>query len=84
MPSLDQHPIRRFFERGILVTVNTDDPEMFGNTLAQEYRLLERELGFSRSQNRQLILNGIEASWLSADRKQRMKKNFEGDAMWYQ
>ena len=84
VPALDQHPIRRFFERGILVTVNTDDPEMFGNTLAQEYRLLERELGFSRSQNRQLILNGIEASWLSADRKQRMKKNFEGDAMWYQ
>lgn len=81
---LSQHPIRNFFERGILVTVNTDDPEMFGNNLAQEYRLLEQELGFSRSQTRQLILNGIEASWLSPDRKQDMKRGFQDDPMWFQ
>jgi adenosine deaminase len=80
--SLDQHPIRNFFERGILVTVNTDDPEMFGNTLAQEYSLLEQESGFSRSQTRQLILNGIEASWMPPDRKQVMKQSFENDPAW--
>ena len=80
--SLDQHPIRSFFERGILVTVNTDDPEMFGNTLAQEYRLLELELGFSRAQTRQLILNGIEASWMPPDRKQLMQQTFQTDPAW--
>ncbi len=80
--ALDQHPIRNFFERGILVTVNTDDPEMFGNTLAQEYSLLEQECGFSRSQTRQLILNGIEASWMPPDRKQVMKQSFENDPAW--
>jgi adenosine deaminase len=80
--SLDKHPIRSFFERGILVTVNTDDPEMFGNTLAQEYRLLEQELGFSRTQTRQLILNGIEASWMPPDRKQLMKQSFQTDPLW--
>ena len=81
--TLSRHPIRSFFERGILVTVNTDDPEMFGNSLAQEYRLLEQELRFSRSQTRQLILNGIEASWLPADRKQHMKQSFQDDPMWF-
>ena len=61
---------------------NTDDPEMFGNTLAQEYRLLEQELGFSRSQTRQLILNGIEASWMPPARKQLMQQNFQTDPAW--
>ena len=80
--AMDQHPIHDFFERGIMVTVNTDDPEMFGNTLAQEYRLLEQEAGFSRPQIRQLILNGIEASWMHSDRKQVMKQSFENDPLW--
>ena len=40
--SIDKHPMRRYFERGILITVNTDDPKMFGNTLAEEYTLLEK------------------------------------------
>jgi adenosine deaminase len=80
--TIDEHPIRDFFERGILVTVNTDDPEMFGNSLAQEYRLLEQESGFSRSQIRELIVNGIEATWLPHDRKQVMKQNFENDPAW--
>lgn len=80
--SLEQHPIRDFHERGILVTVNTDDPKMFGNTLAEEYRLLEQESGFTRDQVRQLVLNGIEATWMSGDRKEAMKQSFEDDSSW--
>lgn len=79
---LDQHPIRTFFESGILVTVNTDDPTMFDTTLAQEYRLLEAELGFTRKQTQQLILNGIDASWMPATRKKLMKRRFQDDPIW--
>jgi adenosine deaminase len=39
--SLKNHPVRRFYERGITVTINTDDPKMFGNSLAAEYKSLE-------------------------------------------
>lgn len=62
--SLREHPIRRFFERGILVTVNTDDPKMFGNSLAGEYRALQRELGFSDTEIRALIANSERAAWV--------------------
>ena len=62
--SLEKHPARCYFEHGILVTINTDDPRMFGNTLAEEFMLLEQVLGFSRDDIRSLILNGIRASWL--------------------
>ena len=62
--SLKEHPIRRFFERGILVTVNTDDPKMFGNNLAGEYRALQRELGFQDAEIRRLIENSERAAWV--------------------
>ena len=48
VPSLPAHPVRRFFEAGMVVTVNTDDPKMFQTRLADEYRLLEEQCGFSR------------------------------------
>jgi adenosine deaminase len=55
---------------------------MFGNTLAEEYRLLEEKAGFSRDQVRQLILNGIEATWMSEDRKELMGQSFVDDSNW--
>jgi adenosine deaminase len=70
--SLGEHPIRRFFEAGMLVTVNTDDPIMFQTCLADEYRLLEEECEFSRSDVRQLILSAIRSAWLPEERKKSL------------
>ena len=69
VPALDKPPVRCYFEHGILVTINTDDPRMFGNTLAEEFSLLEQVLGFSRDDIRTLIVNGIRASWLPEAQK---------------
>ncbi len=80
--SLAEHPARRYFERGILVTINTDDPKMFGNSLAQEFALLEQRLGFSHDDIRTLILNGIRAAWLPDARKASMLAAFRADPAW--
>lgn len=80
--SLEEHPVRRYFERGIVLTINTDDPKMFGTSLAEEFRVLEDQLGFSRREIRGLILNGINASWLSKDKKQQYVDMFCGDSSW--
>jgi adenosine deaminase len=82
--SLAEHPIRDYYQRGIIVTVNTDDPKMFGNSLAQEYSLLEAELGFTRDDIRALILNGIRVSWLPEDKKEALTDAFCGDPAWTQ
>lgn len=82
IPSIDSHPIRRFYERGLMVTVNTDDPKMFGNRLAEEYQLLETHLGFTHDDIRTLILNGIRSSWLPGDAKQRLIEEYRGDPNW--
>lgn len=80
--SLEEHPIRRYFDKGVTVTVNTDDPKMFGNSLAEEFLLLEEKLGFSRDEIRTLILQGIQSSWLAEDRKQQLTQEFRGDSAW--
>jgi adenosine deaminase len=80
--SLEAHPVKRYFERGIVVTINTDDPKMFNNSLAQEYQLLEEKLGFSRHDIRMLIIHGIESSWLSENQKQQLAASFYSDAAW--
>ena len=63
VPRIDDHPIRRFFERGILVTVNTDDPKMFGTSLAQEYEILVNSVGFLPNEITLLVENAVRASW---------------------
>lgn len=80
--SIDEHPVRKLFERGLFLTINTDDPQMFGNSLAQEYRLLVERLGFSRSDVRALILNALSASWLPAAKKSALTASFLSDPAW--
>lgn len=75
--SIKNHPIRDYFEKGIVLSINSDDPKMFGNSLAEEYRLLEEELGFSRDEIRSLILQSVQISWLSEEKKQNMIKRIE-------
>jgi len=76
VPSLAQHPVRRYVEAGLLVTVNTDDPKMFGNCLAEEYAGLESVLGLSRETVHEILLNGIRGSWLPDGRKVEMLRTF--------
>ena len=77
--SIGEHPVRHYFEKGIPISINTDDPKMFGNSLAEEYRLLATQFGFSRDEIREAILQGIETSWLSDRRKREMTKAFRED-----
>jgi adenosine deaminase len=81
-PSLEMHPIRRFVDAGMLVSVNTDDPAMFGLSLAGEYEALQRRLGFSDEEIRGLILNAIESSWLPEARKAELRSRTVTDEAW--
>jgi len=69
-PSFADHPLRPYFDAGLLVTVNSDDPAFFGSNLANEYRLAHSEQGFSRDELRRLAANSIRASFLPESSKQ--------------
>jgi aminodeoxyfutalosine deaminase len=66
---LMDHPVKHYFEEGLMVTLNSDDPPFFGATLLDEYLLAHREFEFSLEQLRELAANSIEASFLKPDRK---------------
>ena len=68
-PGFDVHPVREYFERGLMVTINSDDPPMFGSNLLEEYVLVQEKYGFSLDQMRELAANAVEASFLEPERK---------------
>ncbi len=63
-PSFAAHPLRKYFDAGLLVTLNSDDPAFFGSDLANEFLLAHHEQGFKRDELRQLAANSITASFL--------------------
>jgi adenosine deaminase len=80
--SVADHPLRRFRERGIAVSVNTDDPKMFGNCLVDEFVALEECQGLTRDDVRSLILAAVDASWLPAERKRRLAEECRAHPAW--
>jgi adenosine deaminase/aminodeoxyfutalosine deaminase len=68
-PSFASHPLRRLFDLGLMVTLNSDDPAFFGSDLANEYMLAHTEQEFTRDELRQLAANSIRASFLPEEAK---------------
>lgn len=82
VPSLKDHPLRSYYDQGLSITINTDDPVMFDTSLAKEYRSLVTDLGFSHSDIKDLILNGLRSSWLPPNRKKTLQDEFIANPAW--
>jgi adenosine deaminase len=65
VPNYDSHPAHHFLERGLLVTLNTDDPGISAIDLRHEYEVAAPAAGLSREQIRQAQHNALEAAFLS-------------------
>lgn len=68
-PALHEHPVRRYFEEGLMVTLNSDDPPFFGADLLDEYVLAHEAFEFPLDALREIAANSIEASFLPPERK---------------
>jgi adenosine deaminase/aminodeoxyfutalosine deaminase len=78
--AIAEHPVRRYFDQGIMVTLNSDDPAMFGTTLAGEYQLAQDAFGFTDEHLRELARNSFEASFLPAEKKLQFLNLFDSVA----
>jgi adenosine deaminase/aminodeoxyfutalosine deaminase len=61
--------LRSYFDAGLMVTLNSDDPAFFGSDLANEYLLAHTIQEFTRQELRQLAANSIRASFLPEPEK---------------
>ena len=71
VPSMREHPIRRFMQAGVRCTVSTDDPMVFGNSLNEEYAALVMDAGLSRTELVQIAANGFAVADLPPNVKAR-------------
>lgn len=76
-PDLAAHPLRRLFDAGVPVTINSDDPPLFNTTLNDEAALLAGAFGCDVAAADTILLNGVRGAFLPPERKAALLAAFE-------
>jgi adenosine deaminase len=71
-PDLGAHPIRRYYNDGIVVTLNTDSRLISGTTLTEEYLLAHEHLAFDWDELKEIALMGFQSAFLPYPRKRQL------------
>jgi adenosine deaminase len=72
VPDYASHPLRGFLEQGLLATINTDDPGIFGIDLRHEYEVAAPASGLTAAHARQAQQNALAVAFLSAEERQTL------------
>ena len=67
---MDEHPVAKMLDKGILATIHSDDPAYFGGYMNENYYQTAKALNLSLAQIEQLAINAFEASWLNKASKE--------------
>ena len=79
VPDYESHPLKTFFEKGILATINTDDPGISGIDLPYEYNVAAPKAGLSAKQMRQAQQNALTIAFLSKEEKEELLEKKRGN-----
>lgn len=66
------HPLRALLDAGVPVTLNTDDPAMFGTSLVDEYATAATALGLTRAELAAIARRGVDVSFMPVETKRRL------------
>ncbi len=78
-PQVEDHPLKKFFDRGMRVVLSTDDPAMFHTDLLSEYKKAA-SLGFQTGELVRLAQMSFEAAFLSPEEKRSLLESFQSRA----
>ena len=68
---MEEHPVLKMLEKGILATIHSDDPAYFGGYMNENYYETAKALNLNNFHLMQLAINAFEASWLSSEDKEK-------------
>ena len=69
---MENHPLKKMMEKGLLVTVNSDDPAYFGGYICENYLAVQKAFNLNREDVYNLAKNSFIASFLEAPKKKEM------------
>jgi adenosine deaminase len=69
VPSWEEHPLAKLRDRGLRVTLNSDDPPMFNTTLSEEYHRASKTWGWNADVLKSLVLNAAKATLQTDDER---------------
>ncbi|MEU9049589.1 adenosine deaminase [Streptomyces sp. NPDC048384] len=75
--TIDEHPLKQFTEAGVIVTINSDDPPMFGTDLNNEYAVAARLLDLDERGLADLAKNAVDVSFLDEPGKVRIRAEID-------
>ena len=75
---LREHPLRRMMEKGLLVTLNSDDPAYFGGYMSENFRAIQAALGLGDDELRTIARNGFAASFMAEAERAAALAEFDG------
>jgi adenine deaminase len=78
---LRDHPLRAMMEKGMLVTINSDDPAYFGGYVNENYAAVQEALGLTQRELVQLARNSFNAAFLTEAEKQTLLRQVEDYAV---
>ena len=76
--SLSKHPLKVMMDKGMIVTVNSDDPAYFRGYMNENYKRVAKALGLSKEDIAELAKNSFKASFLSKNKKKDMCSRIDG------
>jgi len=77
VPTIEEHPLRAMVDAGVVVTINSDDPPMFGTTLNDEYAVAARLLGHGPAGLASLARDAVGASFLPRPDQARLTSEID-------
>ncbi len=75
--NLKEHPVRSYFDKGLNININTDDPKMFQTSFDNEFSSLIQTHHFKLDEIKQLARNSIDSAWCSNNKKTELNNKLD-------
>lgn len=80
-PDYASHPLRKFFDAGLKVTLGSDDPTFFGTSIGREYQIAQDHFGFTPAELLQISRNAVEEAFCDAETRARLLARIDAYAV---
>jgi adenosine deaminase len=71
-PDYAAHPLRKLYDAGVKLCLNSDDPGLFGNSIGMEYQIAKDRFGFTEEELRGITRTAIESSFAEEELKEKL------------